>query len=268
MSKYTTELRFICETLAGKTESEGYNNVDNIISVSRGGVFSFQYPIFDESYRPALETKIIRHYYTREICAETVGLWKLWLESRMNEIMPYYNQLYKSALLEFNPFYDTDYTREGEREGNKDGKTTGKLTEGSLTSRESQDSGQDKTNIKDTPKNDTWDYYSDTPQGGVGDLASLEYLTNARHITTDGAGSNRDDILTYGKKNVTDSGTQREQNTQGTDIVTSTDEYIERVKGKMGSVSYSKMLQEFRETFINIDWMIIKDLRPLFFNLW
>ena len=109
MSKYTTEVRYICEVNAGLTESTGGNDVEQVIANSRAKIFDFNYPIYDESYRSILETKILKHFYTREIGLETVGLWKLKLNTKMNEIMPYYNQLYKSALLEFNPLWTDDY---------------------------------------------------------------------------------------------------------------------------------------------------------------
>lgn len=110
MSNFTTEVRFICESEAGATESKGFNCVDEILRKSVKKVFNFDFPIFDEKYRIPLETKILRYYYTREICDETVGLWKLRLYNRLNLIMPYYNQLYESALLKFNPLYDVDLT--------------------------------------------------------------------------------------------------------------------------------------------------------------
>ena len=47
MSKYTTEVRFICETLAGYKDSQGYDKVENIIMNSRDKIFDFEYPIFD-----------------------------------------------------------------------------------------------------------------------------------------------------------------------------------------------------------------------------
>ena len=111
MSKYTTEVRFICENSAGLSESEGADNVDSILDKCWNKVFNFDFPIFDENYRQVLCRKILKHYYTREIAHETVGRWKLALNAKLNEIMPYYNQLYKSELLEFNPFYDVDLTR-------------------------------------------------------------------------------------------------------------------------------------------------------------
>lgn len=52
----------------------------------------------------------MRSYYTREICAETVGLWQLWLDATLCEIMPTYNQLYKTTVYEFNPLYNTNIT--------------------------------------------------------------------------------------------------------------------------------------------------------------
>lgn len=110
MSKYTTELRFICETEAGKTESVGFSDVDEVISDALPHIFDFDFPIFDENYRVPLETKIIRHYYTREIGLETYGLWKLKLQTKLNEIMPYYNKLYESELYKYNPLYDVDMT--------------------------------------------------------------------------------------------------------------------------------------------------------------
>lgn len=112
MSKYTTEVRFICETESGLSSSEGGARVNDIIAGSRAKIFNFSYPIFDEAYRPVLETKILKHYYTREIGLETVGLWKLKLDTKMNEIMPLYNLYYRSALLEFNPLYTKNITRE------------------------------------------------------------------------------------------------------------------------------------------------------------
>ena len=62
MSKYTTEVRFICETYAGLTESTGYSNVEQVIENSRSQIFDFSYPIFDEAYKTTLESKILLHY--------------------------------------------------------------------------------------------------------------------------------------------------------------------------------------------------------------
>ena len=107
MAKYTTEIRSICEHYAGLTESTGFEDVDEIIEKSRNKIFQ-NYPIFSESHRAELEHKILKHYYMREIGFETVGLFKLFLNERMAEIMPYYNKLYESETFEFDPLKNVD----------------------------------------------------------------------------------------------------------------------------------------------------------------
>lgn len=287
MSKYTTEVRFICEQYAGLEESRGYDNVGEIIETARSKVFDFNYPIFDENYRSTLETKILRHYYTREIGVETVGLWKHFLNTRMNEIMPYYNKLYESELLQFNPFDDTDYTREGEKnnvqdreeETNGSNKMTGTVVDDGDTS--SQDSGSDRVNASNEPKRDTWTLYSDTPQGGVAGINAAEasvgsnaYLTNATHVLESGEGSEEESTTTYGRKNVGkndntrtyDTDNQIDSNTVGQ--TKDKGDYFERVKGKMGNRSYASLLMELRESFLNIDLKIINELSDLFMNIY
>lgn len=272
MSKYTTELRFICETEAGLSDSVGYNGTADVISKARPKIFSFDYPIFDTAYKPTLESKIIRHYYTREIGLETYGLWKLKLEAKMNEIMPYYNQLYKSELIEFNPLYDTDINTTGHRDN--DVVANGNTSSNSTQNRnlKSKDSGTDSRASRD--KTNTWDLYSDTPQGGIRGIQGAEddpalgtnaFLTNARHIIGDTDGSTGS--TTYGKVtdntgsvNTVGSGTSKTTTVGDTD-------YVERVYGYRGK-SPSKSLQEFRETMLNIDLRVIKELEELFFQLW
>ena len=68
------------------------------------------YPIFDEGHRAILNNKIIRHYYFREICCDSPERFNFYLETKMAEIMPYYNQLYKSELLEYNPLATEFYS--------------------------------------------------------------------------------------------------------------------------------------------------------------
>ena len=64
MSKYTTELRFICESKAGLSNSVSFNQIDDVISNYWNKIFD-NFPIFDESYRSVLCSKILKHYYTR-----------------------------------------------------------------------------------------------------------------------------------------------------------------------------------------------------------
>lgn len=120
MSSYTTEVRFICESYAGLDKSVGFSSIDSVVEKAVPRVFDFTFPIFDENYRIPLEKKILKHFYTREICEESVGLWKLRLEETLDEIMPYYNQLYRTQIDNINPYYNIDLKTEHTGKGTKD----------------------------------------------------------------------------------------------------------------------------------------------------
>lgn len=107
MSKYTTQVRYICESLAGNKPSDN-SNYDDVITKAAPLIFK-NYPIFDESHRSILNEKILRHYYTREIAYETSGLWMMKINTKMREIMPYYNQLYETELIQIDPLNEFDW---------------------------------------------------------------------------------------------------------------------------------------------------------------
>ena len=44
MSKYTTEVRYICEVASGYDESKGFDDIDTIITAAIPSVFSFTFP--------------------------------------------------------------------------------------------------------------------------------------------------------------------------------------------------------------------------------
>ena len=279
MSMYTTEVRYICESYADLDKSKNYLSIDEILDKSCEKIFDFHFPIFDENYRKTLECKILKHYYTREIGAESVGLWKLFLNRRMNEIMPYYNQLYKSELIQFNPLYDVDVKREsnnttnGEKSESETSNITDETTLHSTTSGQRNESGSSSSENKNTVDGTKWDEYSDTPQGTVGNLDNRTYLTNARKNTDNT--SNTSTGKATDTSNETNSQTSDGTNNSTRTVANSssgsnntTQKYLETVQGKRGGASNSKMLMEFRETFLNIDMQIINELENLFMLIW
>lgn len=218
MSRYTTELRYICENLYDGQNHDAID-VDEIITDVAPKIFNFNFPIFEEDYRQSLCEKIIRHFYTQEIGYETVALWHLKLKTKMLEIMPYYNQLYNSAKLDFDPFNDVDIT--------------------TIVNADRTHSGSHTTeNV-----NDFTHKYSRTPQGGLTGILEDRYLTDA-------------------------SVDNRTTNDTGSETINILDNNTESVKGKRSLDSYSKRLMEYRETFLNIDMMVIEELEPLFMGIW
>lgn len=138
MALYTTQLKSICETIVNGTNTNLFGTIlsdtnykylktsiptqamyspyeivknenvqhkifDNQIT---SGTWHTLYPLFDDTYRNGLQSKILLHYYTREICEETFALWKLRLISKLNDIMPYYNGLYTET---FEKYLGSDY---------------------------------------------------------------------------------------------------------------------------------------------------------------
>ena len=247
MSKYTTEVRFICESYAGLSESTGQKSVNSIIKQAIPKVFDFDFPIFDEKYREVLCGKILKHYYLREIGLETVGAWKFMLDTKLNEIMPYYNQLYNSEKIKIDPMNDYKLTKNYNKTKNES-KNGNSETESSGTNKASQNGSNNATD---------YNLYSDTPQGALTGVDSEEYLTNARKVTS---------TDTTTASSTGESG-YHEQKTI-VDTLNSTDTYIEELSGKIGAKSYSELLKEFRNTFLNIDMMIINELSDLFFGLY
>lgn len=160
MSKYTTEVRWLCESKSGFTEEELQNkSVDEIIDAARPNIFTFNWPAYNSDWQEAIEKFILKYYYTREIGLETVGLWKLKLQIRLEEIADKYNtiidmieqtrddnnRLHVDRLL-----YNIDVATYGKTEG----------------------TGESK------------DKFSDTPQGTLANVESGTYLTDYRNIET------------------------------------------------------------------------------------
>lgn len=299
MSRYTIQLRYVCEQMAGLDKSEGYASVSEIIDKAIPKIFNFPWPLFSEDYRLGLERKIIRHFYTREIGLETIPLWQLKLETKLNEIMPYYNKLYESELVKFNPMHDVDLVTQHNRKDYGDSKQHVN-SETDTTAHSTQ--VDDATTVTDTKRTDTTDttqketfdedktnhnvskdHYSDTPQNGLFDVDNNRYLTNYRSVDTNGNDTTDSTTdLTRHEETVSDQHQNQKYDNQTDVDATSnqkfeqdmnqdyrdTQDFVETIVGKRSGDTFSKYLDEWRRTFLNIDMMIINELEPLFMNIW
>lgn len=104
MASYTLELR---ELIEQATQFEELSHTERI-KKGRPILFNFPYPIFDENYRNVFETNFIRNFYMREIGFETEGLFKFRLETWLNINMPYFNKMFESEQLKYNPLTNVD----------------------------------------------------------------------------------------------------------------------------------------------------------------
>ena len=96
MAQYTIELRKILST--------------------RDIFKSIDYELYNNDLKPIFEDKFIKRFYFREIGVETVSRFLINLEQTLNEIMPYYKQLYDTTLLKYDILNNTEIIEEVTRE--------------------------------------------------------------------------------------------------------------------------------------------------------
>ena len=196
--------------------------------------FDFQltdYPIFDENYRSVLNQKILYHYYENEIGFETAPLFRFYLKQKLNEIMPYYNELYKAQtkLIKNDLLLNNVNLTE--------------TLEGSNTTQTNSDS---RSTNKGTSKNKN--LFQDTPQGTISqtDIDSQTWATN---LTLD--------------KNETNNTINDSNSSSGS----GTNNYIKTIIGNNGGKFNIDILNDIKNNLMNIDLMIIDDLNELFMQI-
>ena len=234
----------------------------------------------------AKKLNMFLRWMVRENSPVDLGLWKLRLNTRLNEIMPYYNKLYKSELLEFNPLYTANLQRKKKSNLNSNRKANenieGENNTNKIANNNVNVNSKESSNVKNEEKenitnvNDKSDLYSDTPQGSLSGVENKTYLTNARKTNenTNNTKNNTNNTTitnsseSSNKESITDETTGIYKRAKGnTDSLLSTEEYIEEIMGYEGT-NGSELLQKFRDTFLNIDVMVINELEDLFFQLW
>jgi len=213
MSQYTVELRTIINSLP-----EGETIFTGIV-----------YPIFSEAHREVLESKIINHYYHREIGFETYGRFKFMLASTMQEIMPKMNKLYEVLEIPVDIITSMKNVRS-------------ETSESELTNK------QTSTGASNTTANGVEDkLFSDTPQGKVNPFAS-GYATSANKDTSNLTGAE------------TSSGALDGESEARTTISVSESGYFRKTPWEI--------IAEYRQNLFCVDELIIKQLADLFLKLY
>ena len=187
------------------------------------------YPIFDESYRDTLNHNILYHYYESEIGLETPALFKLYLNQKMNEIMPYYNILYqKQRKLLDNIENNVNLTETFERQSDTTTNTNSTSNSNGTT---------DNKNL-----------FLDTPQGNTykGTIDDTDYATNVTFDRNSNINQISDNSISTGD---------------------ATENYVKTIVGSNGNKYSVEVLQQVKDSLLNIDLMIIEDLSELFMGL-
>ena len=193
MAKYTMELRTVID-YEGRETVENYfkdycinnylreNEVETILNAN---IWS----------KDRLASKIVDHYFMREIGYETVALFKHYCKVYMQEIMERYLPLIYSNCIEYNPLVNVDYSEEFTRNikgtgeststNNASGLSVNSDTPQSQINKEAILSGQYASNtgasetqssINDNTSNNTDESYTKKVKGNSGVSATAQRM--------------------------------------------------------------------------------------------
>ena len=248
MSKYTTMLRFPVEQRLkdlGLTPDEvNWSNIYRFVGLE-------DYPIYDETHRQVLNDKIIRRYWMREIGFETMGLFRWHMRAKMHEIMPYYNELYKTVGLIEDPLSTRDMSYEEEWTRDESEKTSSMSTATSSVDGQTSSQSHSVTDVRTV--------FQDTPMNGLdtGAIANMDY---ASEVTFD------DTTVDANSSGTSSSDTHSDENGSGTRDGDFEGTKTHREHGY--DRPQAETLLTYRKAIRNIDLEIVDALSDMFMLLW
>ena len=188
MSKYTLEL----------------NQIVNDLDFN---LFDFEYNLYDNDLKTEFEKKFIDHFYFYEIGLTPIARFKKALQIKLNDIFPYYSQLYQTELrcndIDFmlNKDLKEQYTREltGNSSVNQSSTSTSNDTSLNINNDTPQNKIDDLDNFMtsaskntdnstmnssgtNSAENNSTETYSLVSQGNIGVTSSAELLEKWRNV--------------------------------------------------------------------------------------
>lgn len=168
--------------------------LDDIVTAFGLGLGLADYPIFDEAYRPVLNGRIFDHFQFRKPASDTPQMFVFYLNRRMRERMPTYNEIYKKLLdSELDPFATSD------------SKAFGTSTDVSDTTSNAKGTGSETSDAKTI--------LSNTPASYLQNAEEPRYMSQLTHNIAGGSNSTTSDE---------------------TSNATGTRDYVDRVVGRSG----------------------------------
>lgn len=139
---------------------EDKTKIRNLAKATHDKIFDFDYPLSSKIDKEDFECQILNHFIMRRIGQETFTAFQLFLENKLNEILPYYNIMFDS-LIDYNLFND-----------------------GEVITRNRHDNGTSTL----SSENDVKSRFSEYPLGQLNDIENGDYVTN--QTTNNGTMSN------------------------------------------------------------------------------
>lgn len=202
--------------------------IKDLARVSSSQIFDFDYPLSTRVNKEDFETMILNHFIDRRIAFETYTLFHIKLETKMNEIMPYYNKIFDS-FDSWNLFNDgTSSTKHS-----TDNRETTSNSETSASSTSSTSGTSDRR-------------YSKMPQNNLTEIQNGQYLSDYSYDTTTGTDT---------------SSSSASNESSGTDDNTYHETMTTNVSNKIEV--YERFIENRNKTMT----MIFDDLESLFYGL-
>lgn len=259
MAAFTLYLKECIELSGGTVDIEAMSYkglpMGGISKLTGGNIGVTHMPIFDEDYREILTGKIVDRFYNREIGHETLDMFQIRMRVKLNEIMPFYNQLYLSTQIPYEALKTIELQT-----------VTTSQNEGTINQTTDIDSTTTSTDLttglntsEQTSKSGSRAVQSTTPQTMLSeneDYASAASDTNSAQ-SGDSTTSNQAES----------EGTQEaiaENRTVGNTTGEATGDTL--VSGFQGTPA--DLIMRFRDSLINVDVQVLNELEELFMQVW
>lgn len=225
--------------------------------------------------REELNQKLLNHYKYHEIGFETIGRFLDELRITMGEIMPKYNELFKTivTMAELpNPFDNVDIEETFE-EQKTNTSTTDTTTEATTTgtaqnTTETTGTAQDSTETTGTASSHNKHINSKTPQGKLSITAeqidSIDYADEAqwnKDTSTTGGTSTSNGSTSASSTSNGETSEASEGSSNVTNEGSETTRHTYKKKGNQGVNTYAHDMNEFRTSIIDVVDQIMNDLR-------
>lgn len=241
-------------------DKDPQTKIKDLAKIGRSKIFDFNYPLSSKIKKEDFETMILNHFLMRRIGFETLTIFKIQLDVKLNEIMPLYNKLFDS-LTGWNLFEDGEIVT---RETN-DNRTVNNTSNQTKNSTSNTNTTNENTliNNSNTTNNSTEDRReSNLPQSQIDNVKNGSYVTNYQFNTNNS--TSVDDSTSTGNSQGRNESTAEDTEISSSDTkdVNKTNEKITRTPNDKMTI-YKTFIQEKQ----NIYTMIFNDLESLFFQV-
>lgn len=258
--------------------------VKDLAKYGRDKIFDFDYPLTNKITKEDFECMILNHFMMRRIGFETVTLFSLQLDIKLNSIMPMFNKMF-DMLDGWDVFNDGEITtktgtvKDIQETLNTETRQNEIITKNiNNESKQSQNTSNTSNTLQNTASNTTNNLQdrreSDTPQNELSEIRDGNYVTKYNYdssntTSNDSANSTGTANTTTNDStnitNTTNSNTNENTQNQSTGNSEKNNIYEETIKRT--PAEKLELFKEFQTNLQNIYSLLFNELEDLFYQL-